>query len=116
MTKAAISLDEDVAKQQVANISEEEIARISEARSNPGGNAGNVTIQGYSLEIEKLNQILDSINLLRFTIRSALSSKSSQSEFKMTERPKTALEKEIDKRVTAYEKRYQAEAMADFGF
>ena len=116
MTKAAISLDEDVAKQQVANISEEEIARISEARSNPGGNAGNVTIRGYSLEIEKLNQILDSINLLRFTIRSALSSKSSQSEFKMAERPKTALEKEIDKRVTAYEKRYQAEAMADFGF
>ena len=51
MTKAAISLDEDVAKQQVANISEEEIARISEARSNPGGNAGDVTILGYSLEI-----------------------------------------------------------------
>lgn len=116
MTKAAISLDEDVAKQQVANISEEEIARISEARSNPGGGGGNVTIQGYSLEIEKLNQILDSINLLRTTIRSALGGKNAASDFKMAERPKTALEMEIDKRVIAYEKKYQAEAMADFGF
>lgn len=116
MTKAAISLDEDVAQQQAANISEEEIARISEARSNPGGSSGNVTIQGYSLEIEKLNQILDSINLLRVTIRSALGGKDSGSDFKMAERPKTALEMEIDKLVKAYEKKYQAEAMADFGF
>src|SRR5699024_3461672 len=82
-------------KQQAANISEEEIAKISEARSNPGGSSGNVTIQGYSLEIEKLNQILDSINLLRVTIRSALGGKDSGSDFKMAERPKTALEMEI---------------------
>src|SRR5699024_6761656 len=116
MTKAAISIDEDVAKQQAAGISEEEIARSSEARSNPRGNSENVTIQGYSLEIEKLNQILDSIILLRVTIRSALGSKNSSSDHKMAKRQKTALEIEIDKLVKAYEKKYQAEAMADFGF
>lgn len=97
-------------------LSEEEIARIYESRKNPGSAQGSITLRGYSLEIEKLNQILDSLNLLRVTIRSALGSKNAGSEFKPAERPKTALEKKIDALVEAYEKKDQASTMAEFGF
>lgn len=96
--------------------SEEEIARIYESRRNPGSAQGSITLRGYSLEIEKLNQILDSLNLLRVTIRSALGSKNASSEFKPAERPKTALEKKIDALVDTYEKKDQATTMAEFGF
>lgn len=115
-TKSAISLDEEIAKQQVAHISEEEIERISESRANPGSQRGNLSLKGYSLEIEKMNQIIDAVNILRVTIKTALGGKTSNSDFQMAERPKTAFEKEIDKRVMAYEKRFQKEAMSDFGF
>lgn len=109
-------MNEDIAKAQAAGLSEEDIAQISEARANGGGKSGDISPQGYSLEIEKLNQIIDSINLLRFVVRGSLGAQVSPSDFKTMERPKTAFEREVDKRVLAYEKKYQEQAMADFGF
>lgn len=115
-TKSAVAMNEDIAKAQAAGLSEEDIAAISEARANGGSKGGDISPQGYSLEIEKLNQIIDSINLLRFVVRGSLGAKVTSSDFKTMERPKTAFEREVDKRVLAYEKKYQEQAMADFGF
>lgn len=109
-------MNEDIAKAQAAGLSEEDIAAISDARANGGSKDGDISPQGYSLEIEKLNQIIDSINLLRFVVRGSLGAKTTPSDFKTTERPKTAFEREVDKRVLAYEKQYQKQSMADFGF
>lgn len=114
-TKTAIAMDPEIAEARSEAVSEEEIASLYEARAGKGPRQ-ELTPRGYTLEVEKLNQVLDAINALQLVVRQLTSGKVKESDFKPAQRPKTEFDKRIDERIKAYEKKYQEGVMAEFGF
>lgn len=115
-TKSAISEDEEVAKMRVDALSEEEIAAISDSRAETDDKPKDLPQAGYSLEIEKLNQVIDSLNELKNIVKLVSGNKVPKKAWRPTQRPKSAYDRLLDKRVWEYEKAYQEQAMSDFGF
>lgn len=114
-TKTAIAMDPEVAEARSEAVSEEEIASLYESRAGKGPRQ-ELTPRGYTLEVEKLNQVLDAINVLQLVVRQLAGGKVKEADFKPAQRPKTEFDKRIDERVRAYEKKYQEGVMAEFGF
>lgn len=114
-TKTAIAMDPEIAEARSEAVSEEEIASLYESRAGKGPRQ-ELTPRGYTLEVEKLNQVLDAINALQLVVRQLTSGKVKESDFKPAQRPKTEFDKRIDERIKAYEKKYQEGVMAEFGF
>lgn len=115
--KSAMSMDEDLARSQVAGLSQEQIDEILSAKADQDDKDPDIPLEEYTIQIEKLNQIIDKIGILNFTVRSALSSKGSQGiEFKPAPRPKTAIQKELDKRIYEAEREEARSLQRELGF
>lgn len=113
-TKSAIANDPEVAEQRLQAITEDDLRQISDMRAK--GGEENVPLTGYTLTIEKMNQLIDAVNLNTWTIRGMFANKKGQDKFKPATRPKTIFEKKLDKLVYEYEEREQKATMAEFGF
>lgn len=109
-TKSAMAGDVKLAEYQVSKISEDEIQRIRDSRVEK--NYDDLTLEGYTEEIERLNIIADKLEVLI----SALSSGKEKREVRPAPRPKTAYNKAIEKRILALEEREQMALQAEFGF
>ena len=115
-SKSAMADDPEIAEMRVANVTDEDIQRILDARSSQSQQINGVPVVGYTLEIEKLNQIIDALNINTFTIRSIFGGKKNNDQFKEVPRPKSAYDKLLEKRIHAYEKQEQENTMKQFGF
>ena len=115
-TKAAISQNKELAKYKADQLTEAEIAEISNSRANPGVNKDNLTPEGHGYLEELVMQVIDSVDLLRHTVTTALSKKGSVSKFERKPRPTTAYQLEVDKRVIEYERREMDELESELGF
>lgn len=114
-TKTEIAMNPEIAAERASALSEEDIAEISRSRSREGSRP-EITPRGYDITVEKLNQLLDSLMVLQLTVRQIGGGKVSDGDFKPAQRPRSAYDKAVDERVRQYEKAYQEQAMADFGF
>lgn len=115
-SKSKLEMDEETAKLRAEQIPDEDIEKISEERANKANKKPEIGPRGYTNVIEKLNQAIDAINLLRLTVRQVGGGKVKETDFTPEPRPTTALQREINKRVEQYEEEYQRQAMAEFGF
>lgn len=111
-----MSMDPEIAVARANALTKEDIAEIADSRANPDKNKVEIEPVGYDLKMEKMNQILDALNVLQLTVRQIAGGKVKKSDFKPSPRPKTAYQRAVDKLVLDYEKEYQEEAMSDFGF
>ena len=108
--------DIEIAQMRVSGITDEDVRKMLDARASGAQQADGVPIVGYTLEIEKLNQMIDAININTFTIRSIFGGKKNKDQFKEVPRPKTAYDKLLEQRIHAYEKQEQENTMREFGF
>lgn len=101
---------------RVTSLDDEDVRKIIEAREQTDKPSDGVPLVGYSLEIEKFNQLIDAINLNTFTLRNMFSKKGSTDKFKPEPRPKTTYDKLLEERIDMVEKKDQATTLSDFGF
>lgn len=114
-TKARISMDEEMAQMRIAGYSEEELRKILNARAE-GQKDIELNPEDYDIVVEKLNQVIDSVNSLALTVRAGFGGKVSDSDFKPVKRPKTPFEKFLDDRLMQIDKQDNDELASDFGF
>lgn len=100
----------------MAAMSDDDVRRIMD-RETEADEDKEIPQEGYTVEVEKLNQIIDSMNSVRYIILQALSSKGSKNEPpKPVTRPKTAFDKLLEKRKLDVESKDMQNLRADFGF
>lgn len=114
-TKAKIAMDEEVAKARLEGYSEDELREILKARAE-GDSEVELNPEDYDISIEKLNQIIDSINGLGLIVRGGLGGKVSKSDFKPTKRPKSVFEIMLDNKLLELDKQDMEDLASDFGF
>lgn len=95
---SAVSQDPDLARAQVNAMSEDDIREIMDKRDKKDGESKNdLTTEGYTMEIEKLNQVIEEVRMLRLSM-----SGSKKQTFKPQDRPSTANEKYLKKRIESF--------------
>lgn len=83
-------------------------------QANPDRSGEGLTTEGYDQYVAKLNEVIDGINLLRMSIQVSLGGK--DKDFKPVVRPKTEVQKQLDKRMYEVDEKNTKETMAEFGF
>lgn len=114
-TKASIAMDDEMALAQIEGVSEEDLRKILDARSE-GLSEGELNPEDYDIMIEKMNQLIDSVNGLTLTVRGGLGGKISPSDFKPAKRPKTKYELYLEQRLLELDKIDNEGLASDFGF
>lgn len=94
--KSAISQDPEIARRYVSSLSEEDIREIMEEREVQDDEK-RLTPEGYTQELEKLNQIVEEVRILRLGMTGDKNAK-----FKPQLRPKTEQEVLLEKRMEEY--------------
>lgn len=112
-TKSAIANNEEVAKLKADQVPVEELDRILEARASKRPQT-QIPLEGYTLEIEMLNKVVDSVNMLTTTVMQALGNKNAS--FPPQPRPTTAFEKALEVRIKERERQELDDLEAAFGF
>lgn len=115
-TKAAISMDDEMALLQLQGVSDEELQRIVNARAERSASDIELSPENYDITVEKLNQVIDSINGLRNIVKVGLGGKLQDSESRPVKRPKTKFEQYLDRRLLQFEKEDVEGMAAEFGF
>lgn len=90
---SAVSQDPNIARSKVDSLSEDDIRKIMDEQ-NVEDSERRVTPEGYTLEIEKFNQLIEEVRLLRLGMTGDKNAK-----FKPPLRPKTEQEVLIEKRI-----------------
>lgn len=85
-----------------------------DSQANPDHSGEGLTTEGYDQYVAKLNEVIDGVNLLRMSILVALGGK--DKDFKPVVRPKTEVQKQLDKRMYEVDEKNTKETMAEFGF
>lgn len=106
-------MDEEYAMAQLEGLDDDQLREYLDMRSKSEYEA---SLLGYDLYAEKLNQLIDAINLQSLILRSAFGGKGDGEGFKAAPRPKTLFQKELDKKIAEFEKREMARDMAAWGF
>lgn len=91
--RSAISQDPELARAQVDSLTDDDIRKMV-GEEDEETEPAHLTPEGHTMEIEKLNQILDSLQILRLT----MSMSDKKPKFKPVARPKTEQQALIEKR------------------
>lgn len=110
-----MAMDEDLAKQQVAGLTEEQIDEIIRSKEDRDAEV-KIPLEGYTMEVEKLNQLIDEVGLLRHAVISAVSSGKAKHEFKPAPRPKSAVQEAIEEATYNRERQSAHSLMGNLGF
>lgn len=113
-TKSRIFEDEEYAEAVVSNMPEEQVAELSDKQASEDVE---VSSEGYSKMNAQLDDLKDSVDLLRHTITVMFGGKKNKKkEFKPTPRPESAVQKALKRRIWEHERAETMEDMAKFGF
>lgn len=93
---SAVSQDPDIARSQVESLSEEDIRKMMDEDDEE--KEKRLTPEGYNLTIEKLNQVIEEVRLLRLGMTG-----DKKTKFKPPPRPKTEQEVLLSQRMEALE-------------
>lgn len=111
-TRVKMAEDPKLAEAIVSNITDEDLERMEQNKKVP-----DPPLAGYTPEVEKLNQILDAINLLRVSIQAMVTKKGKKApEFEPARRPKTATAKLIEERKRNIGRKEAVEMVSMAGF
>lgn len=94
--RSAISQDPDLAKSQVDSLSDDDIREIMEKDDKDGDKT--ITPEGYDMQIEKLNQVIEEVRLLRLGMTG-----DKKTKFTPPIRPSTEADSLIKERIEALE-------------
>lgn len=114
-TKAAINEDPEYARARLSEISSEDIDKILEQRAEKSDDR-HLTTEGHTLEIEKLNQIIDTINELIIVVSSMAGAKGEALKWKPTKRPETEFSRMLKDLIYKREQEDKNELLAELGF
>lgn len=107
--KSAVSQNPEIAELEISSLSDNDIREIMEQREE--GKPGRQTPEGYTLEIEKLNQLIDEIKILRIAM-----SGSKKTKFVPAQRPETEAEALLNKRIEILEEEDRNTFEKELGF
>lgn len=107
--KSAVSQNPEIAEMEVSSLSDDDIRAIMEQREE--GKPGRQTPEGYTLEIEKLNQVIDEIKILRIAM-----SGSKKTKFVPAQRPETEAEALLNERIEILEEEDRNTFEKELGF
>lgn len=107
--KSAVSQNPDIARMEVSSLSDDDIREIMEQREE--GKPGRQTPEGYTMEIEKLNQVIDEIKLLRLSW-----SGDKKNKFTPAQRPETEAEALLSERIEILEEEDRNTFEKELGF
>lgn len=94
--RSKIASDPELAKAMTDHIKPEDLLNQD---SDAPGERPTPPLEGYTLEVEKLNQVIDQLHLLRATITAMVSkSKNKNQKISLEPRPKTEAEKILEER------------------
>ena len=113
VSKAAVAQDEEIAQSQVNAMSDQDIDEILAMATEEDGYTP--TPAGYTLEIAKIDKLIDKVELLRHTMIGVMGGKSKE-KFRPEPRPKSEFQKALDKRKWTREKELNDQEMKNFGF
>lgn len=108
---SAVSQDPEIAKAQVNSLTDEQIQEIMEKEKSDEEEELHLSPEGYTLEIEKLNQVIEEIKLLRLGMTG-----DKKQKFVPPKRPKTEKDILLNKRKEALEERDRDEMQKSMGF
>lgn len=111
-TKSKISNDPGYAKAYVEALSDEYIAELSEQDPEEVS----PPIEGYTRVNGQLDDIAESVDLLRHTVVSLLGGKKNKSEFKPRKRPESEVQERLRRRIWESEREESQEMFEKFGF
>lgn len=99
---------------RIAELSDEEVRKIVDSRDS--GEDPTLTYEDYSLEVAKLNQIIDTLNKLCMVVKSIAGAKGKDLEWKPTPRPQSAYERMLEEKIYEFERQENMDLMRDIGF
>lgn len=93
--RSKMASDPELAKALTAHVKPEDLLKEEDS----SGERPSPPLEGYTLEIEKMNQLIDQIHLLRATIQAIVSkSKGAKQKISLEPRPKSEAEKILEQR------------------
>lgn len=115
-TKSAIASDPDLARAQLANIPPSEIDKLLE-KNDGDGKKPDIPLEGYTLEIAKLDEVINKISILTNQVKYLLADKNVQRvPPELNERPKSAFQKALDELAYAKDQAEGQDLFSDLGF
>lgn len=109
-------MDGELAELQLKGLPESEIRKILDARAEKDSGEVQLSPEDYDISIEKLNQVIDSINALRVTLLAVMGNKPKDSDRKPVQRPKSQYEILLEKKILEFEKEDNSQLASEFGF
>lgn len=114
-TKSKILENREVAAYEVSQLSNDEIKQSILDGDQPGGEDRELPLRGYTPTMAKMDDVIDHLIVSRESM-ARMFGKKDKSKVKLTKRPKTAYQIELEKRQLEYEKEAYHSTLEAFGF